>query len=99
MPAMQVAEIKKRAEPVLRSFGIKRAAVFGSAARGEDRPDSDVDLLIAFGKPTGMIEYMRFLYEMERILQKKVDVVTEKSVNKFVRPHVERDLVTIYEAR
>ena len=99
MPAMQVAEIKKRAEPVLRSFGIKRAAVFGSGARGEDRPDSDVDLLIAFGKPTGMIEYMRFLYEMERILQKKVDVVTEKSVNKFVRPHVERDLVTIYEAR
>lgn len=95
---MQVAEIRAKAEPVLRSFGVKRAAVFGSAARGEDRPDSDIDLLVTFGAPMGMIAYMRFIEQMERTLQKKVDVVTERSLNKFIRPHITEDLTPIYEA-
>jgi len=92
-----LAELKEKATPVLRSHGVRRAAVFGSTSRGEDRPDSDIDLLVTFGKPMGMVGYMHFIEQMENSLHKKVDIVTESSLNKFVRPHIQADLKTIYE--
>ncbi|MDP3646394.1 MAG: nucleotidyltransferase domain-containing protein [bacterium] len=95
---MQVAEIQKKIEPILRSYGVKRAGIFGSHARGDARDDSDVDLLVQLGKPMGMIAYMRFVEEIERALQRSTDIVTERSLNKFMRPHVEADLQTIYES-
>ena len=95
---MQVAELQRKIEPILRSHGIKRAAVFGSVARGTDRQGSDVDLLVRFGKPTGMFAFMRFVGEIEQALGRSVDVVTENSLSKHIRPHVETDLRTIYES-
>ena len=95
---MSVADIQKKITPLLRSYGIKRASVFGSHARGTDRPGSDVDLLVQFGKPVGMIDYMRFVGAIEEALQCPVDVVTERSASKHLKPHIERDLQTIYES-
>ena len=46
---MSIVEIKEKISPVLRAYGIKKASVFGSVSRGEDHPDSDVDLLIIVG--------------------------------------------------
>lgn len=94
---MTIEEIKEKATPVLKQHDVAYAAVFGSAARGEDRPDSDIDILVRLGRPTGMIEYMRLIEGLEAGLKKKVDVVTEQSLNKFVRPYVLADLKTIYE--
>lgn len=98
MQIMSISDIQKKITPVLRSHGIKRASVFGSHARGTNRPGSDVDLLVQFGKPVGMIGYMRFVQEVEGALQCPVDVVTEKSLSKHLKPHIERDLQTIYES-
>ena len=95
---MKLADIQKKITPILRSYGIKRAGVFGSHARGNAREDSDVDLLVRLGKPMGMIAYMRFIEQIEEALQRDVDVVTEKSVNKYMKPHIEADLKTIYES-
>ena len=94
---MTIDEIKEKAIPILRQHGVAYAAVFGSAARGEDRNDSDVDMLVRLGRPTGMIEYMRLIEGLENGLQKKVDLVTEQSLNKHVRSYVLADLKTIYE--
>jgi predicted nucleotidyltransferase len=77
---------------------VRKASVFGSVARGDDTPESDVDLLVEFGEPMGMIQYVRFVEQLEQSLHKKVDVVTEKSINKFMRPHILPDLKVIYEA-
>lgn len=95
---MSVADIQKKISPILRSYGVKRASVFGSHARGTDRPDSDVDLLVRFGKPMGMIAYMRFIEEIEQTLQRPVDIITEKSLNERLRPRIEPDLTIIYES-
>ena len=73
-------------------------SVFGSHARGDAREDSDVDLLVQFGKPVGMIEYMRFIEAVERALERPVDVVTEKGASKYLKPHIEADLRKIYES-
>lgn len=96
--SMNLAEIREKAQPVFKKRGIKHAAVFGSATRGEDRPDSDIDLLVDLGNTSmGMIAYMDFIEEMEKALGKRVDMVTSGSSNKFLKPYIEKDLETIYE--
>jgi uncharacterized protein len=94
---MTIEEIKRRVAPVFQQHGVRYAAVFGSAARGEDRAESDVDILVRLGRPTGMIGYMRLVESLEESLQKRVDLVTEQSLNQRIRPYVARDLATIYE--
>jgi uncharacterized protein len=94
---MTIEEVKKKAGPIFERHGVIYAAVFGSLARGEDRPQSDVDILIRLGRPTGMVGYMQLIESLEQSLKKKVDLVTEQSLNKRVRPYVMPDLKTIYE--
>ncbi len=94
---MTVAEIQQKLSPLFRAHKVSRAAVFGSVARGEDVPESDVDVLISLGEPMGLISFTRFVEEAEKLLGRRVDMVTERGLNKFVRPHILRDLKTIYE--
>jgi predicted nucleotidyltransferase len=63
---MGITEIKEKITPVLLEYGVKKTSVFGSVSRGEDHPDSDVDILIELGDTSmGMFRYMRFIGEME----------------------------------
>lgn len=94
---MKVAEVQEKITPILREHGIRYAAVFGSVSRGEDSPESDIDVLVRLGTPMGMFAYMRLIRQMEKRLGRKVDLVTENSLNKFIRPYVVVDLKTIYE--
>jgi hypothetical protein len=94
---MTIEELRRKSAPILERHGVSYAAVFGSVARGEDRPQSDVDILVRLGRPMGMVGYMRLIQSLEEILQKKVDVVTEQSLNERLRPYVLPDLKTIYE--
>ena len=94
---MKSIEIQKKISPIFRQYGIRRAALFGSVARGEDNPQSDVDILIELGKPMGMLVYGRFIREIEESLDRRVDLVTEKSLNKFIKPYIIPELKTIYE--
>jgi len=94
---MTIEEVKEKTVPILKRHGVAHAGVFGSVARGEDQPQSDVDILVRLGQPMGLVGYMRLIQSLEEILQKKVDLVTEQSLNERVRPHVMPDLKTIYE--
>ena len=94
---MNITTIAQKISPILIEYGITYAAVFGSVARGEDRPESDIDLLVRLGKPLGLFLYMALIRDIEESLGRKVDLVTEKSLNKFVRPYVLPELKTIYE--
>lgn len=94
---MKVLEIQAKISPILRAHGIKQASVFGSVARGEDRPESDVDILVQLGRPMGLFAYMGLIRQMEESLGRKVDLVTKNSLNKFVKPYVLPELKTIYE--
>jgi len=96
---MTIDEVKKKTAPVFTQYGIEYAGVFGSVARGDDTPASDVDIIVRFGEPLGMIKYMGMIRGLEESLQRKVDVVTERSLNKFVKPHVMPEVKTIYEKR
>lgn len=94
---MTVEEIKEKTAPVFQRHGVNYAALFGSAARGEDKPESDVDILVRLGRPTGMVAYIQLIESLEESLQKQVDLVTEQSLNPRLQPYIARDLTVIYE--
>lgn len=81
----------------MKEYGIKHASVFGSVSRGDDTPTSDVDILVEIGKPMGVYTYVELAGKLEEILGRKVDLVTESSLNKFIKPYVLPELKTIYE--
>jgi uncharacterized protein len=60
-------------------YGIKNLAVFGSFARGDARPDSDVDLLVEFATPVG-VEFIDLADQLELILQRRVDLVSRHGI-------------------
>ena len=53
-----------------------RVRLFGSAARGDDRPDSDIDLLVDFDEDSSLFDLMRMSRELEALLGRPVDVVS-----------------------
>ena len=94
---MTIQDIKVKITPVLKEYDIKYAGIFGSFARGESTEKSDVDIMVKFGRPMGMFTYMKFVNGLESSLERKVDVVTENSLNKYVKPYVLPEIKVIYE--
>lgn len=75
--------------PVLKKYGVKKVSLFGSYARGDQTNASDVDLLIE--PPRGMgLEFIRLKHELEDNLKKNVDLITYKSINKYLKPYILR---------
>ena len=69
-------------------YVIRRIRVFGSVARGEARPDSDIDLLVDYEPGHGGFAFVDFCESVERLLCRRVDVVTERSLHALVRDKV-----------
>ena len=75
--------------------GVRNLRVFGSVARGEDRPDSDVDLLADLPAGLGLLGLGRVEADLEAILGARVDLIPAADLKPGVRARVERDLVTL----
>ena len=94
---MSIQDLQDKLSPIFRQHGIKQASVFGSVSRGDDHPESDVDLLVKLGRPMGLVGLVGLVTEMEEMLGRKVDLLTDGGINKFLEPHILPDLKTIYE--
>jgi predicted nucleotidyltransferase len=78
---------------VLRTFHVRRAQLFGSAARGELAPNSDIDLLVDLGGPVDYGVIFRLTEELERVVGRRVDVLT--SIKSAFLPYIEPELVEL----
>ena len=78
---------------------VLKAWLFGSYARGEEREDSDVDVLVKFDRslPIGLFAYVRMHRELEERLGRKVDLVEEGTLRPAAQATANRDLKVIYE--
>lgn len=77
------------------SHGARNVRLFGSAARGEDRPDSDVDLLVAVGTTTSSWFPAGLILDLEQILGRQVEIVTEKGLSPLIRDRVLQEAVPL----
>ena len=84
-------EIRRIAE----KHGAGNPRVFGSIARGEARPDSDVDLLVDAGPHTSSWFPAGLIIELEALLGRRVEVVTSNGLNPYLRDRVLREAVAL----
>lgn len=79
----------------LRSQGVKELFLFGSVARDEAKPGSDVDLLVEFEGPASFDRFMEVKFLLEDILSTRVDLVTPGALKPLIRPQVTRDAIRV----
>ncbi len=91
-----IQDITIKVTPVLKSNSVEFAGLFGSFARGEATPTSDIDLLVGFSVPVGLFELVHLERELSGALGKKVDLVTEGALNRYIKPRILNDLKVIY---
>lgn len=76
-------------------FRVRSLAVFGSVARGESRPDSDVDILVSFEEPPGFDGYMALKRRLEDLLAARVDLVMQGALRPEAQAVVEAEAIRV----
>jgi len=94
-----VVEVKRRIIPILRRYGVVKAAIFGSFVRGEAKEDSDLDLLVEFKGEKSLIDLAGLKIELEETLGISVDVLTYDSLHPLLKDRILREQEVIYEER
>ncbi len=79
----------------LQRAGVQTLACFGSVARDEARPDSDIDLLVEFGERPSFTHYMDLKFLLEGLLGRRVDLVTPKAIKPQMRVRIEREIIRV----
>ena len=84
----QIELIKKKIMPILKKNKVVRAGIFGSYARGEQKKNSDVDILVEIKKRISLFDFAGIKIELEEKLGKKVDLVEYKIINPRIRENI-----------
>ena len=81
-----------------RAHAVRELAIFGSLARGEERADSDVDVLIDLRSDArvGLVAFQRMRDELAALFGRPVDLVTRDGLNRHIRDEVLREALTLY---
>jgi predicted nucleotidyltransferase len=90
--------IKSKREEILniaQKFGAKNVRIFGSMARGEENPESDLDIIVEMEKGSSLLDIIAIKQDIEELLGRKVDVVTEASISPYIRNTVLREAVNL----
>ena len=87
----EVLALLRQHQSELVAFGLRRLALFGSVARNEAGPDSDVDVLVEFDGETTFSRYAKLYDCLEEILPRRVDLAIASSIRPVLREGVEED--------
>ncbi len=91
---MEIDEVKEKATPILRRARVKRAAIFGSVARGESDA-RDVDLVVEMSRPYGLFKFLSVKGELEDALKRDVDMVEYSQLKPGIREKALKDAVQL----
>jgi uncharacterized protein len=88
----------KAAEPAIRALGASALYLYGSHARDEARPDSDVDVFIDKnpGVDFGLHEFMGIYFKLQEVLGAGVGYTTRQGIVDFYRPDIEREAIRVF---
>ncbi len=91
-----VNKIKKQIVKTLKDHGVKKAGIFGSYARGEEKKNSDVDILVDVkGKRFSLLDLVKLEMLLKKILQKKVDLLTYNGISPYLKERILAEEVRI----
>ncbi len=90
----ELDRIKPIITKILKRHGIRKAALFGSYARGEQKKDSDIDILVELSKPLGF-RFIGIQLELEQRLGKKVDLLTYQEISPYLKKYISAEEVPI----
>jgi uncharacterized protein len=85
-------ELRRQRDAVLAiaaKHGASNLRVFGSVVRGEERPDSDIDLLVDLAEDRGFSDYLALVEELEGLFARHVDLVIGRSLSPHFQPFIE----------
>ena len=90
----ELRKIQRVIIPVLKNNYVVKAGIFGSYARGEQKKNSDIDILVQFSKPVGF-KFARIELELEKKLKKKVDLLTYNGLSPYLKDRILQEEVKI----
>lgn len=93
MKRSEALKIISEHRPDLTRLKVKSLSIFGSVAREEARPDSDIDLLVEFSAPVGIFEFLDLKEYLETILKVRVDLATEPALKKQMKAQILKEAV------
>lgn len=91
----EIGAIQIQILPILKSAGVRRAAIFGSTARGEATESSDLDLLVELPDTASLFDLVGLELDLEERLGKKVDVVTYRALHPRLKDSILHDAIPI----
>jgi len=93
--------LKDKILEILKPYGVRRVAQFGSIVRGEATPESDLDILVEFRtphqRPLGFFELVQLEDRLGRAIGRRVEIISEKALSPLIRPYVDEEKILIYE--
>ena len=94
---MSREEIETALVSILAKYGVRKIGLFGSYARGEERTDSDLDVLVEFEKRKSLLTLVRIERELSEHIGVKVDLLTEQAISPYLLDRIKADLKVIYQ--
>ena len=91
----ELNRIKKIIVKTLKKYGAKKAGIFGSYVRGEQKKNSDIDILVDLPKNLSLLDFIHIKNELENILRKKVDLVEYEAIKPIIKDRILNEEVRI----
>jgi predicted nucleotidyltransferase len=93
---MNKQEIFEKVIKFLKNEGVKKISVFGSYIRGEEKRESDIDIIVEFSERKSLLELVRIERELSEFLGIKVDLLTEQSISPYLIDSIRNEMEVIY---
>lgn len=88
-------QIKRKIIPILKQAGVKRSSLFGSYVRGEERENSDIDILVEFPRGKSLFDFIGLQLKLEDVLGRKIDLGEYTTIKPRLKEYINNEAVRI----
>lgn len=94
---MNREELYEKIIQILKNQGARKIALFGSYVRGEEKPESDIDIIVEFSERKSLLDLVGIEQELSDAVGMRVDLLTEKSISPYLIDRIKKEMEVIYE--